>query len=465
MKMVVAGLWVVMAVGLWGQVPDAAPVKDHVDFAKGLGRVEGFGFSEAFGQGDAIKALPEGKRKEVLDLLMGRETGAGFNILRLGINTDSLLEQKRAGGPGAKAVYAFDGNDGGQVWMAKQAQAYGVKNFMADAWTAPPFMKTVQKTIGGMLCGVAGAGCDSGDWKKAFSEYLVEWVRAYRRLGVRIGWLGFSNEPDISVGYASMLMTPAQAVELMRVFGPMVRASGLGLKVTCCDASTWGAGAAYMEAMATSGADAFVDVVTAHEYGVHATEPLKTEKPVWMTEWSSSLSSFNAQWDCGPCTGGPDGMYLAHDVVQAMGWGGVSAYVYWWGASTGPAALIHLEGAEYVVAKRFYSVAAVSRFVQAGAQRVEVSCGDPEVDVAAFRNPDGSEVLVALNRAMRNVGLGMEVDSGTEGAQMTTYVTDAGHSLTEMPAGSLSGQTLTLTLKRRSMVTAFLRPKAGAAPG
>ena len=463
MRVLLIGLWAGLAMGAWGQgVPGTM---DHVDFGKELGRVAGFGFSEAFGQGDAIRALPAGKRKEVLDLLMGRDVGAGFNILRLGIDTDSMLE-KRGGG------YGFDGTDGGQVWMAKQAQGYGVSQFMADAWTAPPGMKTVQKTVGGTLCGVTGAVCESGDWKKAYSEYLVEWVRAYKRLGVRIGWLGFSNEPDIAVSYASMRMTPEQAVELMGVFGPVVRAAGLGLKVTCCDASTWAAAAAFEEALQASEVEGLEDVVTAHEYGVHATAPLKTEKPVWMTEWSSSLSVFNAQWDCGPCAGGPDGMYLAHDVVQAMGRGGVSAYVYWWGASTGPAGLIHLEKAKdglegdgYTVAKRFYAVAGVSRFVRAGAQRVEVSCGNAEVDVAAFKNPDGSEVLVAVNRAMRPLELDFAVEGLTAGAEVTTYTTDTGRSLAETPSGALDGRGLKLKLDRRSMVTAVLRVKAGGGAG
>jgi glucuronoarabinoxylan endo-1,4-beta-xylanase len=464
MKMIaVVGLLVVMVTGAAGQTAqDAAAVKDHVDFTKALGRVEGFGFSEAFEQGNAIKALPETKRKEVLDLLMSRDKGAGFNIVRLGIDTDSLMEEKREGGPGAKAVYKFDGVDGGQVWFANQAQAYGVTRFMADAWTAPPFMKTKESKVGGSLCGVTGAVCASGDWKKAFSEYLVEWVRAYKRLGIGIGWLGFSNEPDITVPYASMDMTPGQAVELMRVFGPVVRAAGLGLKVTCCDASTWASSAAFLETMDASDAKGFVDVVAAHEYGVHATAPLKTERPVWMTEWSSGLSVFNAQWDCGPCAGGPDGMYLAHDVVQAWGKGGISAYVYWWGASTGPAALVHLEGDGYTVAKRFYAIAAVSRFVQAGAQRVEESCANAEVDVAAFRNPDGSEVLVALNRSLRNVDVKLEVDTASAGAGLTTYLTDAGHSVEEVPLGTLAGQTLSLNLRRRGLVTAILTPKPGA---
>ena len=238
-------MWVIvvaMTVGRgWAQ--DVA--RGGVDFGKGVGRVEGFGFSEAFGEAGNLRALPEEKRKEVLELLFGRETGAGFNMLRLGIETDSRLEKTAPGGEtpwAAKAVYSFDGDDGGQVWLAQQAKRYGVTNFTADAWSAPVFMKTSQAVVGGMLCGLAGAGCGPQVWAKAYSEYLLEYVRAYRRLGIVIASLGFANEPDINVSYASMLMSPAQAVELLGVFGPALRRAGLGLKVTCCDASTWGGG-------------------------------------------------------------------------------------------------------------------------------------------------------------------------------------------------------------------------------
>ncbi len=89
-----------------------------------------------------------------------------------------------------------------------------------------------------------------------------------------------------------------------------------------------------------------------------------------MTEWSSGNGTFNALWDCGGCSGGPDGMYLANDITQAFNRGNVNAYIYWWGTANGPAALIETSGGTYTVAKRFYAIAPFSRFVRPGAYRV-----------------------------------------------------------------------------------------------
>jgi len=49
---------------------------------------------------------------------------------------------------------------------------------------------------GGSLCGVSGASCSSGDWRQAFANYLVQYVKYYAAANVTITHLGFLNEPD-----------------------------------------------------------------------------------------------------------------------------------------------------------------------------------------------------------------------------------------------------------------------------
>lgn len=51
---------------------------------------------------------------------------------------------------------------------------------------------------GGSLCGVSGATCSSGDWKQAYADYLVQYVKFYAQEGVNITHLGFLNEPDLT---------------------------------------------------------------------------------------------------------------------------------------------------------------------------------------------------------------------------------------------------------------------------
>jgi O-glycosyl hydrolase len=49
---------------------------------------------------------------------------------------------------------------------------------------------------GGYLCGVTGKTCSSGDWRQAFANMLVQYVKYYQQEGINVTHLGFLNEPD-----------------------------------------------------------------------------------------------------------------------------------------------------------------------------------------------------------------------------------------------------------------------------
>jgi glucuronoarabinoxylan endo-1,4-beta-xylanase len=436
----------------------ARSVSGSVDFSADQQIIAGFGFSEAFGQAEVLRKLPPDRQREVLDLLFRRDVGAGLTILRLGIDAGTMFEPNDPGGPNARPKYSFDGSDAGQVWLSQQAQHYGVTSFIADAWTAPAFMKTNRSKVAGSLCGLADAPCDGANWTQAYTAYLLQYVRFYRDLHIPIAALGFSNEPEVNVGYDSMKLTPAQAVELLRVFGPAVRRSGLNLRITCCDASTWTAGKSFTAAIESDPVKQYVDLITAHQYGAHATSPLPTTLPVWMTEWSTGVQTFNSQWDCNGCVGGPDGMFLAQDIVQAFSQGQIDAYLYWWAAGSAPAALVQARPEGTTIAKRYYALAMISRFVEPGAVRVAAQSSDPDLDVVAFRNRDGGKVLVVLNRAHNSKQAVFSVDRQSTAAAIRTFLTDTARSMEETSAARLAGGVMTVPLPRRSLTTLVLSP-------
>jgi glucuronoarabinoxylan endo-1,4-beta-xylanase len=433
-----------------------------VDFTATLQHIEGFGFSAAFGEASALRKLPPESQRKILDLLYNPQTGAGLTILRLGIMTDSNIEPDAPASPADTPVYTFDGSDGGQVWLAQQAQKYGVNNFIADAWSAPKYMKT-NRTLahGGYLCGVPGATCKSGDWRLAFANYLLQYVADYKKEGIPIGALGFTNEPDLPASYTSMLFTPDQAIDFIKVLGPAVKASGLPLKLHCCDSSKWTLAVPFTTAIMNDPiASSYIDIISPHEYGTHATTPQPTTKPVWMTEWASSNGVFEPRWDCGGCPGGPDGMYLANDIIQAFNAGNVNAYLYWWGTSTGAAALIKTTDTDYTIAARYYALAAISRFVRPNAYRVSSTNTNASLNAVAFRNPDGSKIIAVLNTAKDAVPTTFTLDDAAASSSAKTYLTDATHNIEETGTASISGKVLTVTLPARSLTTIVLPPSA-----
>lgn len=419
--------------------------------------IDGFGFSEHFGRAEIMhgsQGLPAAKQRELLDLLLSRSTGAGLSILRLGI--DSGIQPTDPGGPNATPQYVWDGVDKGQVWLAKEAKAYGVNRFYADAWTAPGYMKTNGTDAnGGTLCGLSGADCASGDWRKAYADFLVQWARFYGQEGVRITDLGFTNEPDWTATYDSMRLTPAQATEFVKVLGPVANAAGY--KVACCDSFGWTQQKAYTSAIeADPAARNHVSTHTGHTYASPVDGPLPTRKRTWMSEWSPNGTTWNENWDDGS---GYDGFTVASAVHDALTKGNASGYVYWYGASVGATrGLIQMDGETFHASKRLWALAGYSRFVRPGAVRIGATAADADLRLSAFRNTDGTLTVVALNAGTSDQQVSYSLrNTGIATGTATPYLTDGSHSMGRQTAVPVRGGALTATVPARSLVTYTIR--------
>nr|WP_206324923.1 MULTISPECIES: glycoside hydrolase [unclassified Streptomyces] len=450
---------VLLALTTQAAAEPAAPARPGIDFRAELQPIDGFGFSMAFQRADLLhgaRGLGPAKQREVLDLLLSKEKGAGLSILRLGIgsSTDRVYDHMPTilptdpGGPDATPTYVWDGWDGGQVWLAKEAKAYGVERFFADAWSAPAFMKTNDsENDGGEL---------RPEWRQAYANYLVQYAKFYQREGIPITDLGFTNEPDWTATYASMRFTPQQAVDFLKVLGPTVRASGLKTELVCCDVAGWDRQVAYTEAIeADPAADRAVRTITGHRYSGPTTVPQPTDKRVWMSEWSPDGTTWNENWDDGS---GYDGLTVAADIQTTLTTGNANAYVYWVGASLGSTrGLIQLAnpGDDYRVSKRYWALAAFSRFIRPDAVRVPVTNADPALQVTAFRNTDGSRVVEILNTATTETSTTFTLRGGHD-RHPDAYVTDETRSITPSDVVSVRGTTLTATLAPRALTTIVL---------
>ena len=442
-------------------MPSAAaeqPSTPNADFGRPLQPIDGFGFSEAFQRADLMRGaggLTPAHQREALDLLLNRRTGAGLSILRLGVGSSSdevydhmkSIQPTDPGGPDAPPRYQWDGKDGGQVWLAKEAKRYGVKRFYADAWSAPGYMKT-NGTDG-------GGGTLKPEWRRAYADYLVRYAKFYRQEGVRITDLGFTNEPDLATSYASMQFTPKEAAETVKAVGPAVRRAGIDL--VCCDAAGWDQQAGYSAAIeADPQASRYVGTHTGHPYVTPSDQPLPTNRRTWMSEWSPNGTTWNEAWDDGT---GYDGLAVAEAIHTTLADARASAYVYWFGASVGATrGLIQLDGADYHVSKRLWALAAYSRFIRPGAVRVAASAGAAAADgvkVTAFRNRDGGRVLEILNTGREAVRTDFAVSGGRAG-RGAVYRTDEAHSLSRVGTAVVRGSALDVELPPRALTTVVL---------
>ncbi|MCI2417832.1 hypothetical protein MOQ72_10390 [Saccharopolyspora sp. K220] len=435
-----------------------------VDPAQPHQRVDGFGFSEAFQRSNIMHGSeglsPENQRR-VLDLLFDTESGAGFSILRNGIGSspDNSFDHMRSiaptdpGGPDAEPQYIWDGSDNSQVWLAQEAMRYGVDQIYADAWSAPGYMKTNGiDSNGGELCGMPGTSCPSGDWRQAYADYLVQYLRFYQQEGIPISHVGFLNEPDLTTDYASMLATGAQAADFLKVLGPTLRKSGLDTKLACCDATGWQDQAEMLAAIqADPAASAQLDVVTGHGYASPPSEPLRTDLPVWQSEWAN-FDPWTPAWDDQGVDG--EGLVWANRIQQAFTEGNVSAFFHWWGASasTANSGLIRLQGDSVEVSKRLWAFAQFSRFVRPDAVRLGARSSIPDVSVSAFRNVDGSIAVQLINNGHQLVTEEVRVP-GANGNRIQPYLTDNAHDVAELPPIQVRGDSFEATLPARSIIT------------
>lgn len=489
----------------------AAQTAVKVDLSTTYQTIDGFGFSQAFGRASEFKALSNTTtQKQGLDLLFSTTTGAGMTIVRNRIGSGGAgdsIEPTSPGSPTAAPAYVWDGNDAGQVWLSQQAMSYGVATFYADAWSAPGFMKTNgNEANGGYLCGTTGHTCSSGDWRQAYANFLVRYVQYYADAGIPVTHLGFLNEPDYtlvstlsvspspchlcpgqeednlgpdhqphSVSYSSMLITvsnPVEVTSFLPTLHTTLQSAGLGsVKIACCDTISWSDAKTVTAALAAANSiSPYLGLLTSHMYGGDPTTPISTTlsnlPPVWMTEGADLNDAWCTTWHSsgGLC----EGLTWASKIATAIVTAQLSGYVYWEGLEIGqPQASSYLvavlDGATATASGRLWAFAMWSRFVRPGAVRVSTSGTIASVTTGAFRNVDGSVVVVFTNAGSSAQSAAVSF-AGFTPAAASAWLTDNSHSVATT-AVTLSGGVAMVSLPAYSVVTVKLTGAGGGGTG
>jgi O-glycosyl hydrolase len=427
--------------------------------------IAGFGASEAFGQAQALRQAPSALQQKVLSLLYSTVSGAGLTILRNEISADSgtTIEPKAPARPGETPAYlplSAIAGDQGQLWLAQAIRKqYGVTNVFADAWTAPAFMKTNNSAVnGGTLCGVPGARCASGDWRQAYADYLTQYARDYAAAGIPLSYVGPVNEPNLSVNYDSMRLSPAQTANFLQYLGPTLARSGTGTKVDCCATTGWDYAQLYAAAIEADPAAArWTPLFTSHGYNKGLASPLAGwSKPAWETEWST-FETWDPAWDDGSAT---SGYAWARRVYTGLAHANLDAFLYWWGSTTPSEngdneglVLMDTSTGTVTPSGRLWAFANYSRFVRPGAVRIGASSADSALEVLAFRNAGGSVAVVVLNTAATAKHAAFAVGGA---GRAVPYLTDASHDTAAQPPAPLVHGSFSAPLPARSLVTFYI---------
>lgn len=312
-----------------------------------------------------------------------------------------------------------------KIPLIQRAQALSPRplSLLASAWSAPAWMKTNGALIGkGTLKGQPG-----GKEYKTWAKYYVRFLDEYRKYNLTFWALTTGNEPTAgeltNYSFQALGFTPETQRDWVSMdLGPALTQSQHKCtqllilddqrlllphwaKVVLSDVHA----ARYIHGIAVHW---YMDHITPAKLSLSTTHHLYPEYYLFGTEACAGWKPYDRGVRLGSWDRAED---YAHDIIEDL-----NHYVTGWtdwnlalDLGGGPNWVknfvdspIIVDGTRDVFYKQptFYSMAHFSKFLREGSQRVGVSYSvDSDLETTAFTRPDGSRVLIVLNRSGEDV--------------------------------------------------------------
>jgi O-glycosyl hydrolase len=404
--------------------------------------IEGFGAAAAFQNGNPWTA-------EEADLLYCGATvqqpctqpGIGLTLLRIRMLYDG--------------TYPY-------VNQAQMALARGARVWGAP-WTAPAVWKTNNDVNnGGYLL-----AADYPNWANYLSHYVTTLKNTY---GIPLYAISVQNEPNLSIGYDSMLYTSQNFHDfILNDLGPTMAANNPGVKIIMPEEDTWDISLA-AATQADPNVAKYVSIIAAHGYGVFSPGPLGVSagQEVWQTE-DSCIGTYIPSCPNGRATDFTmtDALSWAHIIHNYLVNANVNAFVWWWGVNSvicDGQGLINDSNAGgacsgIVVPPKFWITGNFSRFVRPGYVRIGATVNPlSNVYVSSYKDPaSGNFAIVVVNQSTSSQTLTFTLNGFSTVTSVTPWMTASGVNLQKQSSVSVNGNTFTAVLPASS-VTTFVGP-------
>lgn len=257
-----------------------------------------------------------------------------------------------------------------------------------------------------------------------------------------------------------------QAASFIPILYNTIHSSGFtNVSLTCCDAIGWPGQRTMTSALVAAGMEQYLGVITSHAYSGDPDSPLATTLKTWQTEAADLSSAWCTTWysSGGPC----EGLTWANKIQTGIVNAGLSAYLYWEGVEVNEfqasSYLVASDGNTVTPSGRLWAFAMWSRFIRPGARRVSTSGSVASVGIGAFKNTDGSVVVVFTNTGTGSQSVSINVSSFTP-SSAAAYLTDNTHQIASTGA-SLSAGAVTVSVPAHSVVTVILRDSSSPSQG
>jgi glucosylceramidase len=376
---------------------------------------EGFGGSFNEMGWSYLSMLSPSDRDAAIHLLYGAD-GARFVFGRIPIGASDYATSRytldETADDTSLTGFSIDRDKQWLIPFIKAAQAVKANiRFWASPWTPPTWMKQAPFSPGNAVSPFDGGSMKDDDaTMTAFAQYLVKFVQAYALQGIPIEAVSAQNEPNYTGNYPTCAWTPAIYTKFVgQYLGPAVASAGLTTRVMLGTFNGGGSDPAIVSSvMGDATARSFINVL-GFQWGMvsRVANARAYNLPIWQSEHKCGnypwMTPFNATLAPNDQVYAVESWGLIRDWIKA----GVTAYSAWnmvldtvgVGIDTTRVwpqdALLTVDTSTKTlnITPTYYVFRHFSQFVAQGAKVVSTSGGD----AVAFKNPDGSMVVVLYN--------------------------------------------------------------------
>ncbi|MBW9111955.1 discoidin domain-containing protein [Microbacterium trichothecenolyticum] len=377
-------------------------------------------------------------REEALQAIFSEANGINFNLMRTTIGCADFCRTAKTTG-----FWTYDDNGGvadptlanfsiqrditdGKISVMQDILRINPETrFFASMWSPPAWMKTSNSIIApdNKNCAELPANAhtvhhgaatgSSVDYYPVLAQYYVKYIQAYQAQGIPIAVVSLQNEPDIARTYPTNCFTPAQEADFAAVLRTAFNTAGLTTKVWGLDDNQHSAFPVGDDLLADPADRGNIDGLGFHNYegqkmwAPEAFTALYPDKTTHLTEITQGANKLIEYFRSGVSSYNGWGMMFQFSTVNGTLY---NAGPGWWqdipvnmsdpDADTPP--MIMPKASDYTdfdLHMYYYVFGQFSKFLHQGAQRIDSPDRMGDIYNVAFRNPDGTLVVVVVNRA------------------------------------------------------------------
>ena len=378
-----------------------------IDQSKRFQTMEGFGGAFTEAAANSVYRLGEEGRKRLFKAYFDLTEGHGYTFCRTHMSSCDFslgnYSYTKVAGDVRLKHFSIDRDRQALLPMIKEAQQVARQplKMLASPWSPPAWMKTNGKHNGG--------GKLKPEFRKAWADYYVRYVREYEKEGVPIWGLTVQNEPAAAQVWESCVYTAEEERDFVRDYlGPTLQKAGLGhLKIIIWDHNKDLLIERIRPSYNDPEASKFIWGAGFHWYGPEKFDNLQLAHEAWpdkklvFTEGCQEDGPHIGSWDLGE--------RYAHNIINdlnrwTVGWidwnlvldenGGPNHANNFCSAPI----IADTKNDRLIFQSSYYYLGHFCRFIRPGAVRILCATTREDLEATAFANPDESIVVVVLNR-------------------------------------------------------------------